>query len=500
MRCCSILFVLAAAALADAAVVFDGVYGSHMVLPQGRVVTVSGVTDTPSSPIEITFGNAKVKARIEGKRWKAQLPPMPASAEGKALVAEQGGVRATLEDVLVGEVWLASGQSNMLFRLDQSSGGREAIARSADPGLRVYHAEPQVHTSPPAYGEKEKKMLKEGRMFAGSWAVSGPSTTPRMSAVGFYFGRKLRKELGVPVGVIHTSLGGSEMMAWLPPAMLRKKEYKACATSRWLESPYMSTWVRGRARQNIGSDLDAPHPYKPGYLFETGIAPWASFPISGIIWYQGESDAEIQSREQNKKLLVDLIRSWREAFNAPGLPFAMVQLPRINDKTPLRAYWPEFRQVQSEIAKEMPGVYNVPTIDLGSTDSNVHPPRKVEVGERLADTVAARVYGKKIPYSGPVFDKAKVKGAAVLLKLRHSEGLTTTDKAAPAGFEIAARDGRFVAADAKIVGADILVCAKEVTKPAMVRYGWFTYFEPNLVNSAGLPTAPFTVELKKQAR
>lgn len=500
MKLLSLLLVLAAAGAANAAAVFDSIYGAHMVLPQGREVPVTGTTDTPSKPIEISFGAAKVKAVIEGKTWKAMLPAMRASAEGKALTAEQGGVKTTLDDVLVGEVWLASGQSNMLFRLNQSAGGAEAIAQSANPLLRIYHAEPQVHTSPPPYGEKEKTLLKEGKMFAGSWAVSGPQSTPRMSAVGYYFGQKLQKELGVPVGVIHTSLGGSEMMAWLTPAMLKKKEYKVCATSRWLESPFMSSWVRGRARRNIGSDVNAPHPYKPCYLYETGIARWTGFPISGVIWYQGESDAEVQSMPQNKKLLTDLITSWREAFNVPELPFAMVQLPRINDKTPLRAYWPEFRQIQAETAAELPGVYNVVTLDLGSTNSNVHPPRKVEVGERLADSVAANVYGKKIPFSGPVFEKAKVKGASVLLGMKHAQGLTTTDGAAPVGFEVAGRDGQFVPAEAQIKGSNIVVRAKEVAKPAMVRYGWFTYMEPNLVNSAKLPAAPFTVDLKKQAR
>lgn len=497
MKHFSLLLALAAAGSVNAAVVFDGIYGSHMVLPQGRQVPVTGTTDTPSKPIEITFGSAKVKARIEGKTWKAVLPPLPVSTEGKALSAEQGDSKTTFEDVLVGEVWLASGQSNMLFRLNQASGGAEAIAQSANPLLRIYHAEPQVPTSSPAYGEKEKKLLQEGNMFAGSWAVSGPASTPRMSAVGYYFGQKLQKELGMPVGVIHTSLGGSEMMAWLPASMLKKKEYKSCATSRWLESPYMSAWVRGRARQNIGSDLSAPHPYKPSYLFETGIAPWTGFPISGVIWYQGESDAEIASMPQNKKLLTDLIASWREAFRAPELPFAMVQLPRIRDKSPLRAYWPEFRQVQSEVAREMPGVYNVVTIDLGSTNSNVHPPRKVEVGERLANTVAACVYGKKVPYSGPVPVKAQVRGSSVVLGLKYAQGLATADGAAPTGFEVAGRDGRFVPAEARIEGSSLVVHAREVAKPAMVRYGWFTYMEPNLVNSARLPAAPFSIELKK---
>lgn len=495
-----LLGLIASSGTLFADVVFDGIFGSHMVLPRDREITVTGTTDSPSKPIEITFGGAKVKAAVKGKTWKAVLPSMPASSKGRKLTVAQGGVETVLDDVLVGEVWLASGQSNMLFRLNQSAGGAQSIASSENPLFRFYHAEPQVHTNAVPYGEKEKQILKEGRMFSGSWAVSSPATSPRMSAVGYYFGQKLQKLLGVPVGVINASVGGAEMMAYMPESMLKKKEYKSCATPRWLESPYMSAWVRGRARKNMGKDIDAPHPYKPAYLYETGIAPWSSFPISGIIWYQGESDAEIQSMEQNKKLLVDMITSWRNAFGTLELPFLMVQLPRINDKTPLRAYWPEFRQVQAEVATELPGVECVTTIDLGSTNSDVHPPRKTEVGERLADVAAAKVYGKKVPFSGPVFEKAKVKGSTILLAWKHSDGLQTANGAAPVGFEVAGRDGNFSPAEAEIKGRHILVRSKEVAKPVCVRYGWFTFMEPNLVNGDKLPAAPFTANLKSSVK
>ncbi len=484
----------------DAEVTFDGIFGSHMVLPRDREVTVSGTTDKPSEPIEVTFGDAKVRATVRGGTWKAVLPAMPASATGRELTVAQGEAKTTLNDVLVGEVWLASGQSNMLFRLNQSEGGARAIADSANPLFRFYHAEPQVHTNPASYGERERNLLKKGRMFAGSWAKSSPATTPRMSAVGYYFGQKLQKLLGVPVGVVHTSVGGAEMMAYMPESQFKKKPYKACATSSWLDSPSISAWVRGRARRNIGSDLEAPHPYKPGYLFGTGIAPWKNFPLAGVVWYQGESDAEIPDVAQNKKVLSDMILAWREAFGSPELPFLMVQLPRINDGAPLRAYWPEFRQVQAEVAAELPCVACVTTLDLGSTNADVHPPRKMEVGERLADVAAAKVYGKKTAVSGPAFHQAKVKGSTVLLGLKHAEGLATTNGAAPVGFEVAARDGKFVAAEAQIKGKTLVVHAAEVAKPAYVRYGWFTFMEPNLVNGDKLPAVPFTVDLRASAK
>lgn len=488
------LIVLLAACLlgvAHAELAADPIYQSHMVLQQGRSVPVCGVC-TGSEPVVVKFGDTKVKATVEGNRWEAILPPMKADAEGKALIVSQGKESVQLDDVLVGEVWIASGQSNMLWRLDQT-GDRDALAQPAIPGFRFYHSEPQVHTNPRAYDDRLFSLLRENRMYEGAWHVGGDGDCPRMSAVGWYFGRKLHELLGVPVAVIHASLGGSEMMAWMPPSVLRKR-YEDCLTERWLDSKYMSNWVRGRARLNIGSDLSSPHPYKPGYLFETGISPWCGFPVAGIIWYQGESDAEIQDQGQNKQLLTDLITGWREELGQPEAPFIQVQLPRIKDASPIRAYWPEFREVQAAVAKELPKVFCVTTLDLGTTSPNVHPPRKLEVGERLAASAAAQVYGKKdIPFSGPVATKAKPHGSALLVEFDHAQGLHSKDGNPIVGFEVSADGRKFVPAQAEISDGKLLVRAEEVPHPQAMRYGWTVFIKPNLVNEANLPAVPVTL-------
>ena len=471
-----------------AALEVEPIYQSNMVLQQGRAVPVCG-TCSGAGEVTVSFGDQKVAAKVKGKKWQAVLAPMKPSAEGRTLTISQGKETIELANVLVGEVWLASGQSNMLFRLDETP-DKAAQTHPEIPELRYYHSEPQVHTGNKPYSPEQLKLLKDKEMYKGDWAVSGGAgSTTRMSAVGWYFGRRLQQALGVPVGIIHVSLGGSEMMAWMPPAVLRKK-YKDCLTARWLESKYISDWVRGRGRKNIGADLSAPHPFKPGYLYETGVAPWVKFPISGVIWYQGESDAEIQDSKQNTRLLTDLIKGWRKEFNAPELPFLMVQLPRINDKAPIRAYWPEFREVQHSVAQALPKVYYTVTIDLGSTNSDVHPPRKLEVGERLADLAAARVYGKDVPYTGPVVCSAKLSGQQVVLHFEHAEGLKTTDNAAPVGFEISADGKRYYAATAELQGETVLLSSSEVKKPRFVRYAWATYLAPNLINAHKLPAVP----------
>lgn len=484
------LLALSVATLAQADIQPDKIYADHMVLQQGQPVPVTGTCDGKGK-VTVSFNGQTVEAKVKKGKWRAVLAPMKVNAEGQQLTIKQDDDQVVLEDVLVGEVWVASGQSNMLWRLNQT-GDRNSLQEAETPLFRFYHSEPQVHTNARAYDARLQKILKDNEMYKGSWSTNTAQSRPRMSAVGYYFGRELQKQLGnTPVAVIHAALGGSEMMAWMPPAVLKKK-YKDCLSARWLESKYMSDWVRGRARQNIGKDLNAPHPYKPAYLFETGIEPWLDFPVAGVIWYQGESDAEIQSEKQNAQLLEDLINGWRRSFDNKELPFLMVELPRINDKSKLRAYWPEFRNVQRTVAAQLPKVYSMTTLDLGSKNSDVHPPRKLEVGTRLAAVAAATVYGIDTPYSGPVVDKSQAKDDTMVLSYKFGTGLKTTDGQAPAGFEVSANGKDFHPATATIEGETVVLRSDEVKKPKYARYGWYTYMEPNLVNEHGLPACPYS--------
>ncbi len=494
------LYVVLGALPGMAAVQFDSIFGDGMVLQRNREIVVRGTTDSPKEAVTVSFNGQSVKAKCKGKTWEAVLQPMEANTTGQTLEAKQASGSAAVQNVVVGEVWLASGQSNMLWRLNQTPGNPQTIAGSANENFRFYHSEPKVHTNGVQYDKALLERVQAKRMYEGKWAVSGPATSSRMSAVGYYFGQALQKELGVPVGVIHAALGGSNMLAWIPRDVV-KKEYPGCQGGDWVNSKYASAWVRGRAQQNVGAGGDfSLHPYAPSYLYETGIEAWEGFPMAGVIWYQGESDAEILDNEQNKKLLKDLISSWRDKLGNEDMAFLQVQLPRINDKSKLRAYWPEFRQVQAEVAEEMENVGCVVTMDLGSTNSDVHPPRKVEVGERLAATALSMVYGKEVAASGPVIKGFKVKGGKVQLTLENAEGLKTSDGAAPVGFELAGADKVFAPATAEIKGNSIVLTAAGVKAPRLMRYGWAVFMEPNLVNEAGLPTAPYPASDGKIAK
>ncbi len=324
-----------------------------------------------------------------------------------------------------------------------------------------------------------------------------------MAAVGYYFGKKLREGLSIPVGIIHSSLGGSEIAAWIPQQVINtNSSFRTLRGNNWLDSPLISGWVKGRARKNISPRLNqgSPnHPYKPAFLYESGIAWTTALPITGVLWYQGESDAEIIDNEQNGKLLKTMISSWRKAFRNPDMPFVMIQLPRINDPSKTRAGWPEFREMQDAVAKTVPHVYSVNTIDLGSTNADVHPPFKRPVGERAGNTALNKIYGKKVPCEGPALRTFKPSGSSILIQMEHAAGLTTTDGREPAQFEIAGADGVYHPASAEITNrkghtAVIRLTSPEVKSPKHARYCWNRFVTPNLVNGDQLPARPFRTD------
>ncbi len=479
---------------------FDRVYGSHMVLPHGKNVPVTGTAEA-GKPVSVSFGAATLKtmADKDGK-WSVTLPPMKPNATGQALSAAQGSDTTTLQDVLVGEVWVASGQSNMLWRLNQTTTEKEDIAASGDNLLRFLNNKPQAQTHNAHFTDKDFDNVTKDKFYKGEWKVSSPKTSPEMSAVGYYFGKGLREKLNIPVGIIHSSLGGSEIAAWIPQKVINSDDkLKSLRGNDWLNSPMVSEWVRGRAKKNITPRLSQgspAHPYKPGFLYESGISWLTQLPVTGVLWYQGESDAEIINNEQNSMLLRTFIESWRKEFGNPALNFVMIQLPRINDKSALRRGWPEFREMQDLMSKTLPRVYCVNTIDLGSTNADVHPPFKRPVGERAAATALNKVYKKKTPCDGPTFKRLKQEKNKLHIQLSHAKGLKTTDGKAPAMFEVAGADKQFHPATATITlrngdYAVISLSSDKVAQPIYARYCWNFYVTPNLVNEHDLPAKAF---------
>ena len=224
--------------------------------------------------------------------------------------------------------------------------------------------------------------------FEGRWERSSVTSASNFSAVAWWAGKLIHEDSGVPVGLVENAVGGSGTEAWLPmPVLKSRAAYREILAPAWYDSKKIGSWARGRARRNLGAHTEANHPFRPGFLFESGVRDFADFPFDGVLWYQGETNAEVEDMGWNTRLMIDLVEGWRDALRQKALPFYMVQLPRIGGNDPSRRFWPEYRKAQAEVAAKLDGVTLVITEDLGWDSPDVHPPDKLPVARRLAEAV-----------------------------------------------------------------------------------------------------------------
>jgi sialate O-acetylesterase len=458
------------ATITSAAVKLPSILGSHMVLQQGVAVPVWGWAD-PGEEVTVTFHDAKVstKADKDGK-WQVKLPASKANAKGADLVVK-GSNEIKLEDVLVGEVWLCSGQSNMEWTVSRSTNAKEEIANAKHPLIRHVKVPHRPSDKP------ERDVQTSG------WQVCSPSTVANFTAVGYYFGRHLKNELNVPIGLIGSNWGGTRIEPWIPPVgFMAVPSLKKDFADKLDQFP-----------QKRGNKINHQTPLA---LYNGMISPLLPYAIKGAIWYQGESNnGEGMLYHEKMKAL---IAGWRSVWNKPDLPFYFVQLAPYKyrgDPKSLPGIW----QAQLETLK-VPHTGMAVTTDI-TTLTNIHPPNKQDVGKRLALWALANDYGNdKIVYSGPLFDKADHsdggKGSITVHFKKMGgkpHGLTTTDKKNPSHFEVAGKDGVWHQAETFIVHGDHIVAkSKMVKEPIQVRFGWDQLATPNLVNREGLPASPFT--------
>lgn len=363
-------------------------FGDHMVLPMGQPVTVWGTGD-PGQEVSVSFADQNVRTRVDkAGRWELRLAPLAASVEGGGFTVSEGSKRVSLDDVLVGRVFLCSGQSNMDFQLSRAIGGiEESKTAGKFPAIRLFNLT-GAPTDNRVYDGATLARLNPRDHFTGSWERSSEKSAAAFSAVAWWAGKAVHLNDGVPVGLVENAVGGSGTEAWLPPPVLAaRREYAALLDRRWLSTPRTSEWARGRAKRNLGGHPEANHPFKPGFLFESGVRAWTGFPFEGVLWYQGETNAEIDDDDWNRRLISDLVTGWRKELRQEKLPFFLVQLPRIGGNDPLRRHWPAYRKVQSDVARSLPGVRLVVTEDLGWDSPDVHPPDKRPVAVRVAEAV-----------------------------------------------------------------------------------------------------------------
>jgi len=483
-----LIALLFGAVAAHAELRLPAVFSHHMVLQQGRDVPVWGQAND-GDVVTVSIQNRTATATAAGGRWETSLKPLKAGGPFTFTVSTAGQA-LELTNVLVGEVWVCSGQSNMEWPMDRAFEPETEIASATNTRIRLFKPS---HAAPDAPADDVE----------ATWVECSPEQVRRFSAVGYYFGRDIQAARKVPVGLIGTHWGGSPAEAWTPIEKLQanpryQREILDTHTAAWSEyeakaEEHRKAKATAEAEGKEFSGRAPRAPWKPASLYNGMIAPLQPFAIRGAIWYQGESNAG--RAHQYRDLFVDMIQSWRDTWGQGDFPFLCVQLApykAIQDQ-PGESDWAELREAQWLTTRRLPKVGMVVITDVGDP-KDIHPRKKEPVGERLALAARAIAYGEKVPYSGPEYRRMKVKGNTVILEFDHAkQGLELRgDKLT--GFAICGEDRQWVWADAVIDGKRVVVSSPQVSAPVAVRFGWADCPVVNLWSWEGLPAVPFRTD------
>jgi sialate O-acetylesterase len=460
-------------------------FGDHMVLQRELPITIWGKAK-PGASVSLKLGavTSQVVAE-EGGRWSVTLAPMPAGGPHQIVIQTDGEERQ-LSDVMVGEVWLCSGQSNMEWSLAQLKEAAES-----DPLLRLLKV-------------PHKATGVAVEVFDARWNACDPGSAATFSAVAYHFGRELRARLHVPIGLVQSTWGGTPAESWTRRAAMLRHEVTQPIVDRWDETvarwpeakkayeAALARWEKEK-EQEQGKPADKPRPpagpESPGCassLWNGMIAPLVPLTFRGAIWYQGESNAT--RAFQYRTLFPAMIRDWRAAFGRE-FPFLFVQLANFVPAENARIGWAELREAQL-LALQLPATGMAVTIDIGDS-KDIHPKNKVDVGKRLAAAARGLVYGEKVEPSGPLFERATFEGGKARVTFRHAGGGLVQKGESLTGFSIAGEDQKFFPAVARIEGNEVVVTNPDVARPVAVRYGFECDPRCNLYNQDGLPASPF---------
>ncbi|MCE5325946.1 MAG: sialate O-acetylesterase [Planctomycetaceae bacterium] len=461
------LLAVSSAALAAGELKLPAIISDHMVLQADKAAPIWGWA-AADVKVTVSFADQKLTAAADKDgKWSVEFKGLKAGTAGK-LVVSAGEKSITVNDVLVGEVWLGSGQSNMWWRVSQAANARAEAAVAKYPQIRMFTVKQAGSPAPAAD-------------CAGSWEVCTPQTVLGFSATAYYFGRDLHKALKQPVGLINSSVGGTPIESWLPAAP--KADDAKADEPKATPAPRKATPKAAKARKRSAGGGD---------LYNGMMAPLAPYGLRGFLWYQGESNAG------NGKLYVSqlatLIKSWRDAWSDETAFFLTVQLPNFQapQKQPVESSgWAMVREAELK-SLTLPNTGIAVTIDIGEA-GNIHPKNKQDVGKRLALWALATVYDKKLTYCGPLYKSMAVEGDKIVLSFDHiGGGLAVQGGGKLKGFAVAGEDKKFVWADATITGDTVVLTG--VKNPKAARYAWANNPDCNLVNKDALPASPFRTD------
>jgi len=479
------------------------IFGDHMVLQRNQDIRVWGTAE-PGARISATLGGQRIDAIAGGNgEWKLTFTPMPAGGP-YILNISSGDTRLDFSNVLVGDVWLCSGQSNMVWPMERSEDSDIELLAAEFREIRLIQV-PRLSANAPVDA------------FEAAWTPCTPQSAQDFSAVAYYFGRHLHMATGIPIGLIQSAVGGTPVEAWTSYPALEEVEAAETLLAMWTKAedpdpddPDVARELEQHERRVAAAKKNGQDPPslrlfgrgwrtqdRPANLYNGMIAPLIPYAIAGAIWYQGESNGG--RGHQYRALFPAMIQDWRARWDQGEFPFYWVQLANFreaaNDPNN-KETWPGLREAQS-MTLSLPNTGQAVITDIGEAD-DIHPRNKEDVAERLARWALRDVYGiDSIAVSGPVYESHEVRdNGSVVLKFKHDDGLLDAHNGPLTGFAIAGDDKTFVWAEAEIneAGNAVIVRAEGIEKPVSVRYNWSDNPQGNLFNGAGLPASPFRTD------
>ncbi len=468
LKISTLLFLLLFSMAGMADVTLPLFFNSNMVLQQGITIPVWGWAK-PGEKVTVTLDKNVVSTRTSKTgKWRVNLPKM--NYGGPYVLTVKGKNLITIDNVMIGEVWVCSGQSNMEFKVSTTKNAEAEIAAANYPNIRLFTVKRRI------------SQLPQDKLEEGSWSLCSPQTVPTFSAVGYFFGRNLYEKLKVPIGLIHTSWGGTVAETWTSAETIST-------------DPDFSELLQKLKTVDMATTKVAPNNY-PTLLYNGMIQPLVPFAIKGVIWYQGESNAS--RAQQYKRVFPNLIKDWRTKWNQGNFPFLFVQLA--NYKKPIAvpsdSEWAELREAQTQTL-QLKNTGMATIIDVGMAD-NIHPTDKQTVGYRLSLAGLKVAYGQSLVYTGPTYKEMKIDGNKIYIAFENvGKGLKVNNLYGYInGFSIAAENGSFKWAKASVVNENTIVVSSEsVDKPVAVRYGWADNPDDlNLYNMEDLSANPFRTD------
>jgi sialate O-acetylesterase len=472
------------------------IFSDNMILQREKPIHIWG-KGMPGERVTVTFANEKRTVTVQNDSgWTIIFKAQKANAQPQSVLISSGNEKIEIKNILIGDVWLCIGQSNMEFPVSREMHYKEEVPNSQQPLLRLFNpVYAGKNTFNVSFTDSIIQNLTAENFYKGQWQTCDSNSFKLMSAVGYYFGKQIANEIKVPVGLVNIAIGGAPLETFISSTTLKSsREFSKKINGDWLANEALPVWARERGKQNTGGLKNIPndeygnnHSFKPGFAYESGIAPILNMPVKGILCYQGESNAQETARVNEYGALSALmVADYRAKWKQPDLPFYYVQLSSIDTVKYKSQLWPQFRDEQRSMLNLIPYSGMAVCSDIGFKN-DVHPTNKKDVGERLARWALNKTYHVNIIPSGPLPLQAKYKDGKIIITFEYTgNDLLSADGKSLKGFST---DG--------INDCEVYIQNKAVKeKPSFIFYGWKSFTDANLVNSEKLPASTFKLKVK----